>query len=61
VWLLSGVGVRSGRFVVLGLEDSVAKILNEFKAFVLRGNVVDLAIAVVVGGAFSGIVTLLRG
>ena len=34
-------------------------ILNEFKAFVLRGNVVDLAIAVVIGAAFSGIVTAL--
>lgn len=33
--------------------------LNEFKAFILRGNVVDLAIAVVIGAAFSGIVTAL--
>ncbi|HEU0028681.1 MAG TPA: large conductance mechanosensitive channel protein MscL [Ktedonobacterales bacterium] len=33
--------------------------LNEFKTFILRGNVVDLAIAVVVGAAFSGIVTSL--
>ncbi len=32
------------------------KLLNEFKTFVLRGNVVDLAIAVVIGAAFSGIV-----
>jgi large conductance mechanosensitive channel len=32
---------------------------NEFKAFILRGNVVDLAIAVVIGAAFSGIVTAL--
>jgi large conductance mechanosensitive channel len=32
------------------------KVLNEFKEFILRGNVVDLAIAVVIGAAFSGIV-----
>ena len=32
-------------------------IVTEFKEFVLRGNVVDLAVAVVIGGAFSKIVT----
>lgn len=31
--------------------------LQEFKKFILRGNVVDLAVAVVVGAAFSGLVT----
>ncbi|HJW31825.1 MAG TPA: large conductance mechanosensitive channel protein MscL [Holophagaceae bacterium] len=30
---------------------------DEFKAFIMKGNVVDLAIAVVVGGAFGKIVT----
>ncbi len=30
---------------------------DDFKAFILRGNVIDLAIAVVVGGAFGKIVT----
>jgi large conductance mechanosensitive channel len=29
----------------------------EFKAFVMRGNVVDLAVGIVVGGAFGRIVT----
>ncbi|MDO5040140.1 large conductance mechanosensitive channel protein MscL [Clostridium sp.] len=32
---------------------------NEFKKFAMRGNVVDLAIGVVIGGAFSKIVTSL--
>jgi len=31
--------------------------LNEFKQFVLRGNVVDLAVGVVIGAAFGAIVT----
>ena len=31
--------------------------LKEFRAFILRGNVVDLAIAVVIGAAFSTVVT----
>ena len=30
--------------------------LNEFKAFVMRGNVVDLAVGVIIGGAFGTIV-----
>ncbi len=31
--------------------------LNEFRAFIMRGNVMDLAVAVVIGGAFGRIVT----
>lgn len=31
--------------------------LKEFKKFILRGNVVDLAVAVVIGAAFGAIVT----
>ena len=33
--------------------------LNEFKAFVMRGNVLDLAVAVIIGAAFGKIVTSL--
>lgn len=35
------------------------KFLNEFKAFAMRGNVVDMAVGVIVGGAFGKIVTSL--
>ncbi|AAT88549.1 mechanosensitive ion channel protein MscL [Leifsonia xyli subsp. xyli] len=31
--------------------------LSEFKEFILRGNVIDLAVAVVIGAAFTTIVT----
>jgi large conductance mechanosensitive channel len=31
--------------------------LKEFKQFVMRGNVLDLAVAVIIGAAFGGIVT----
>jgi large conductance mechanosensitive channel len=34
-------------------------ILKDFKAFIMRGNVVDLAVAVVIGAAFSAIVSSL--
>ena len=33
--------------------------LNDFKAFLLRGNVVDLAVAIVIGVAFAAVVTAL--
>jgi large conductance mechanosensitive channel len=33
------------------------KLLSEFKQFLLRGNVVDLAVAVVIGAAFGAVVT----
>ena len=35
------------------------KILNDFRQFLLRGNVVDLAVAVVIGAAFGAVVTAL--
>jgi large conductance mechanosensitive channel len=30
--------------------------IKEFKTFIMRGNVIDLAVAVIIGGAFSAIV-----
>jgi len=35
------------------------KIIQEFKAFAMRGNVVDLAVGVIIGAAFGKIVTSL--
>jgi large conductance mechanosensitive channel len=35
--------------------------LEEFKKFALRGNVVDLAVGVIIGAAFGGIVSSLVG
>jgi large conductance mechanosensitive channel len=32
-------------------------VLSDFKKFVLRGNVVDLAVAVVIGAAFTAVIT----
>jgi large conductance mechanosensitive channel len=36
-----------------------AKMLKEFREFVMRGNVMDLAIAVIIGVAFGAIITSL--
>jgi len=41
-----------------GKKGSV-KMLKEFKAFALKGNVIDLAVGVIIGGAFGKIVTSL--
>ena len=35
------------------------KFLKEFRDFALRGNVMDMAVGVIIGGAFSGLVTSL--
>lgn len=35
---------------------AVKGLLNEFKAFVMRGNVIDLAVGIIIGAAFSKIV-----
>ncbi len=35
------------------------KMLKEFKEFISRGSVLDLAVGVIIGGAFTGIVTKL--
>ena len=41
------------------MEKKVGKIkkfFGEFKTFITRGNVLDMAVGVIVGGAFTGIV-----
>ena len=43
----------------MGKSKKEHKLWNEFKAFITRGNVLDMAVGVIVGGAFSAIVTAL--
>lgn len=40
-------------------KNLIIKEFNDFKAFISRGNVVDMAVGVIVGGAFGKIVTSL--
>ena len=37
----------------------IKKFFEEFKAFAMRGNVLDMAVGVVIGGAFTSIVNSL--
>ena len=48
--------MSSGRIPVRPRESNVVR---DFKAFLLRGNVVDLAVAVVIGAAFGAVITSL--
>lgn len=41
------------------LDFKLRTMLKEFKAFIMRGNVVDLAVAVILGAAFSAIINSL--
>ncbi len=42
-------------------EKATVGVLSGFKAFILRGNVVDLAVGIMIGAAFSGVVNSLVG
>jgi len=41
---------------VTGAEKRAGKVLGGFRAFILRGNVVDLAVGIVIGAAFTSVV-----
>ncbi len=41
------------------ISKNLTKGVNEFKKFISRGNVVDMAVGVIIGGAFGKIVTSL--
>jgi large conductance mechanosensitive channel len=42
---------------VTGVEQRAKKTLSGFQTFILRGNVVDLAVGIMIGAAFSSVVT----
>lgn len=43
------------------VEEKGLRILNEFREFAMKGNVVDLAVGVIIGAAFGAIVNSLVG
>ncbi len=43
------------------IEEGTLKMWKEFKEFAFKGNVIDMAVGVVIGGAFGKIVTSLVG
>lgn len=45
----------------MSVEERGTRMLNEFREFAMKGNVVDLAVGVIIGAAFGAIVTSLVG
>jgi large conductance mechanosensitive channel len=43
----------------MGMYKQEGAMLNEFKQFIARGNVIDLAVGIIMGAAFTGIVNSL--
>ncbi|MBO7060040.1 large-conductance mechanosensitive channel protein MscL [Fibrobacter sp.] len=41
----------------MGIKGKATSLLEEFKAFAFKGNIVDMAIGVIIGGAFGKIVS----
>lgn len=41
------------------MVEKITSIVGEFKAFISRGNVIDLAVGIIIGAAFTGIVNSL--
>lgn len=49
----------SSKEEVKKVKENSSKFINEFKSFILRGNVMDLAVGVLIGAAFQNLVTSL--
>ncbi|MBC8535239.1 large-conductance mechanosensitive channel protein MscL [Clostridiales bacterium BX7] len=43
----------------MGMKEKTSGFFGEFKAFISRGNVLDLAVGIIIGGAFTAIVNSL--
>ena len=52
-------GVQTNRLRRYREELPMKKFFKEFKEFITRGNVMDMAIGIIIGGAFTSIVTSL--
>lgn len=52
---------RGGLVTLAKLGQQGAKMLQEFKEFAIKGNVVDMGVGIVIGAAFTGIVNSFVG
>jgi large conductance mechanosensitive channel len=46
----------SGQLDLTGMKEAEMGMIKEFKEFAMRGNVVDMAVGIIIGGAFGTIV-----
>jgi len=52
-------GVANG--AIQGEKIGIIEMINEFKEFIAKGNVMDMAVGIIIGAAFTAIVTSLVG
>lgn len=52
---------KNNIYTLINSFHPMMKIINEFKQFAFKGNVVDLAVGVIIGGAFGKIVSSIVG
>lgn len=57
IFLYANSLLKAGTLSLAKQKNRVMGFVSEFKAFALKGNVIDLAIGVVIGAAFSKIVS----
>ncbi len=57
--LLGWIGYICVNNLIISLN--MKKMLQEFKTFAMRGNVIDMAVGIIIGGAFGKIVTSVVG
>ncbi|MNH93633.1 Large-conductance mechanosensitive channel [compost metagenome] len=61
-WLLASFQYLMKRYVKHDgnrERGQVMSVVSEFRSFIAKGNVIDLAVGIIIGGAFTGIVTSL--
>lgn len=52
----TGVAVADGTAPVAPVTEKEAVVIKDFKAFIMRGNVVDMAVGIVIGAAFGAVI-----
>lgn len=53
---ISGL-LQNRNYLFTIIKTKLMSFLQEFKAFAMKGNVVDMAVGIIIGGAFGKIVT----
>jgi large conductance mechanosensitive channel len=53
---IRGIMIKNKGSTAMAKESKIKKFFEEFKKFITRGNVLDMAVGIIVGGAFTAIV-----
>jgi large conductance mechanosensitive channel len=56
-WPVASGLLRTGRHAAKTSEEKIMSMMKEFREFAMRGNVIDMAVGIVIGAAFGKIVS----